>query len=194
MKIDTTTIDGFDSMSADEKLKAILELDLPDTNELEKIIAKQKETINKTSAEAAENRRKLAAKMTEDEAAAEASKKEFEDMKAELEQFKRLNSISTRKASYLALGYSSDLAEKKATAIADGDYDTVDKIEKQYREELEKQIKADITKNSPRPDGDIGNPDGKKGDDTAVEFAKNLAATKKAANEASKAIYDKYIK
>ena len=49
--IDTATIEGFEGMTAEEKVSALLKLDIPDAVDLSKFVSK--ETFDKKASEAA---------------------------------------------------------------------------------------------------------------------------------------------
>lgn len=106
-------------MTAEEKL-ALIEGYEPDFTGYIK-----KETFDKTASELAETKKKLKAKLTEDEqkeidrAAAE------EAIKNELETLRKDKTVSETKAKYLGLGYDEKLATETAKALADGDMDKV---------------------------------------------------------------------
>ena len=62
---DTTQIEGFDGMTAEQKLEAVLKFDLPDAPDMSKFVSK--ETFDKKASEAANLSKQLRDKMTEDE-------------------------------------------------------------------------------------------------------------------------------
>ena len=70
MKIDTSRIDGYQNMTVEEKLAALegfeLEAPPPDDKEIQRL----KDALSKSNSEAADYKRQLRAKMTDDEAKA----------------------------------------------------------------------------------------------------------------------------
>lgn len=138
-KIDTAKIENYANMTAEEKLAALeafeYEADNPDAERL-------KAAVSKANSEAAELKRQLKARMTEDEqkeaerAAAEAA------IKAELESLRKDKTITEHKAQYLALGYDETLAGETAKAFADGDLAKVFANQKLFVENLKKAERA----------------------------------------------------
>lgn len=123
-----------------------------------------KAAYDKVASELAAAKKQLRAKMTQDEQdeadrlAREAAKDE------ELETLRREKTISTYKASYLAQGYDEQLAEATATAMAEGDMDTVFANMKKHADAMEKNLRAKILKENPTPPA---------GDDPDGEAKKN---------------------
>lgn len=81
--IDTSTIEGFDSMTADEKVTALLGLQIPETVDMSGFV--KKDIFDSKATEAASLTRQLRTKTTEAETAAAA----LATAQAELEQIKR---------------------------------------------------------------------------------------------------------
>ena len=185
MNIDTSTIENFDSLSAEEKVDALLKLDLPD-NSAE--LARMKSALDKATSEAADYKKQLKGKLTEDEAAAAEREAKWAEMEAKLKELETEKTISTYKASYLAMpGFDEKLAEDTAKALAEGDMKTVFANQQKANAAYEKKLRAEMVKQDPKPDG-AGGDDQKK--DTAVEFARNLGKQRadalKSANEGLK--------
>ena len=101
--IDTSTIEGFHDMTAEQKVEALLKAEIPEAVDLSQYVAKK--TFDEKASEAAELSKKLKGKMSEDEAAkaqAEADRKELEGKYQEL--LKR-STVAAHTARFLALGY-----------------------------------------------------------------------------------------
>lgn len=153
MKIDTSTIQGFDGMNAEQKLAALLGMDIPEPDMSGFV---RKDVFDAKASEAANLSKQLKAKMTDEEvakAAEAAARQELEDKYNEL--LKR-TTISDYKAKYLAMGYDEKLAADTAQAMADGNIEKVFSNAEKFKAELEKKIKADILKDTPRPGTDNG--------------------------------------
>lgn len=185
MNIDTSTIENFDSLSAEEKVDALLKLDLPDSSAE---LARMKSALDKATSEAADYKKQLKGKLTEDEAAAAERDAKWAEMEAKLKELETEKTISTYKASYLAMpGFDEKLAEDTAKALADGDMKTVFANQQKANAAYEKKLRAEMVKQDPKPDGAGG--DDKK-EDSAVEFARNLGKQRadalKSANEGLK--------
>ena len=185
MNIDTSIIENFDTMSAEEKVDALLKLDLPDSSAE---LARMKSALDKATSEAADYKKQLKGKLTEAEAAAAERDAKWAEMEAKLKELETEKTISTYKASYLAMpGFDEKLAEDTAKALADGDMKTVFANQQKANAAYEKKLRAEMVKQDPKPDG-AGGDDQKK--DTAVEFARSLGKQRadalKSANEGLK--------
>lgn len=143
-KIDTSKIEGFDAMSAEDKITALLgyEVEVPAPVTTDPDTEKLRAALSKANSEAAEYKRALREKQTEAERAeaerAEAARTREEKL-AELE--KRI-AISDMEKKYLAAGYPADLAAASAKAFADSDTDEVFRIQMDYIEATKKSIEA----------------------------------------------------
>ena len=151
-KIDVTKIEGFEQMSAEEKIKALLdaEVDTPKTENNDEV-ARLKDALNKASSDTANYKKLLREKQTEQEKAeAERAEKEAEK-DALLKSLMREKEVSTNTAEFLSIGFDTDLAKKTAEAFADGDKTTVFANIKSFIENHDKGLKADILKQTPKP-------------------------------------------
>lgn len=148
MKIDVTKIEGYESMSAEDKLKALEEYEFDENPKDEN---KWKELVNKATAEASKYKKELREKQTEAERI-EAERKEIEAKKdAELEELRREKLVAEHKANFLKVGYSEELAGESATAIANGDFQTIFTNLTTFLTEKEKAIKEELVKSTPKP-------------------------------------------
>lgn len=182
--ISTESIEGFDSMTAEQKVDALLKLDLPDNSEE---LARMKSALDKATSEAADYKKQLKGKLTEDEAAAAEREAKWAEMEAKLQKLEREKIESTYKASYLAMpGFDEKLAEEAAKAMADGDMQKVFAAQQKANAAYEKSLRAELMKSNPKPEG-AGEGET---EDPSVEFAKKLgrqrAESMKTANEGLK--------
>ena len=141
MKI-TEKITGYAEMSAEEKLKALeeLEFDEPkhDSGETDKL----KAALSKANSEAAEWKRQFREKQTEQERA-EAERAEREKaVEEELRGLRRDKTVSGFVAQCLALGYDKDLALRAAEAMADNDAATIFACQQDFLESKKKEYEA----------------------------------------------------
>jgi len=153
MKIDVSSITGFEGMSDAEKVKALMELDVPEKIDLSHYVLK--EHADKYASEAAEWKKKFNSKLTDEEARRaeeEAAKQELENKYNEL--LKR-TTISDDKAKYLAMGYDEKLATETAQALAEGNVEKVFSNGEKFKSEMEKKIRIEILKDTPRPETNI---------------------------------------
>ncbi len=153
MKIDVSKIEGYESMSAEEKLKALEGFDLPDPDYTGYI---RKELFDKTASELAAKKRELREKLSEEEATKLKEQEDREKLQADYDRLLHKVSVSENKAKLLSLGYEDKLADDTAEAMANGDLDTVMANQKKHLESFEKKVRAEALKDTPKPtpDGD----------------------------------------
>lgn len=172
MAINWTEIEGYDeTMSAEDKL-VLLETQkpkepvaepptsppaTPPATPAEPMVEKQgtktvpKTQLDKALSEVAAVKKQLRAKMSEDEQK-EAERLESEEAtKQELATLRREKTLSGHKAAFLGLGYDDALAESTATALADGDMDSVFASMKKQTVNMEKTLRSQILKETPVP-------------------------------------------
>lgn len=185
-KIDISKIEGYAEMSVEDKLKILESFEYEDNaSELERL----KNANSKANSEAAEWKRKHNALLDEDEKKKQADSEALEQMKKELDELRKEKKVSDYKSKYLAQGYDEKLAAETAAALADGDMDKVFANGEKFKSEMEKKIKADILKGTPKPD--MNNGDGKfitKEQFEKMEYSDRL----KLYNE-NKALYDEMM-
>ena len=143
MRIDTAKIENYETMSAEDKLKALeeYEFETPAPKENDEV-TKLKAALSKANSDAAEWKRQFREKQTESERA-EAERKEREAaVEDELRTLRRDKSVSGYVAQYLALGYTQELALKAAEATADNDAATIMSCQQEYIEAKTKELEA----------------------------------------------------
>ncbi len=140
-----------------------------------------KAALSKANSEAADYKKQLRTKQTDDEAAAAAQKEEHDNLVQENADLKRSIALSERKAKLLAMGYDESLATETATAMVDGDMDKVLANQNKYLEVQRKAIQADMMKKTPRPAA---------GSETGgVDYAKKIAEAQASGNMSAAAYY-----
>lgn len=142
MKIDVSKIVGYGEMSAEDKLKALeeYEFDVPKDNSEE--VKNLKESLSKANSQAAEYKRQWREKQSEAERA-EAERAEREKaVEEELKSLRRDKSVSGYVAQCLALGYSAELAQKAAEAMADGNTSEIFACQQAFLEAKQKELEA----------------------------------------------------
>lgn len=154
-KIDTSKIENYDSMTAEEKLAALENFEVEDNADviesLKKDVEKYKNSNSKANSEAAEYKKQLREKMTEDEIKqkeAEEARKALED---EYNELKKKVSISENTSKFQEIGYDKADAEICAQAIVSGDLETFFATQKKHISSLKESIKSDLLKTTPTP-------------------------------------------
>ncbi len=152
-KIDVSKIEGYNTMSAEDKLKALEAYDVPDPDYSGYV---SKDQFDKTASELAAKKKELRDKLTDDEAAKQKEQEERESMQKELDALRRESVVSKNKVRLVALGYEEALADETAEAMADGNLEKVFANQKKNLDSFEKRIRAEALKNTPKPtpDGD----------------------------------------
>lgn len=156
----SSKIEGYEAMSAEEKLKALEALEVDESSE-----AKLKKLLNDANSEASEYKKKLKAKeeelnskLTEDE------KKEKERAEKEAEREAMLNkllkekTVAEHKANFLKVGYDEETATKSANAIADGDFATLFDNLSTFISNRDKEMKVKLMDSTPKPSAGGGAP------------------------------------
>ena len=142
-----------------------------------------KAALSKANSEAADYKKQLRTKQTDDEAAAAAQKEEHDRLVQENADLKRSMALSERKAKLLAMGYDESLADETAVAMVDGDMDKVMANQSKYLEVQKKNIQADTMRKTPRPAaGDDGN-------GGSMDYAKKIAEAQASGDYTAAAYY-----
>lgn len=173
-----------DGMTAEE-IVAAMEKAPDSTAEVEKL----RNAVTKANGEAAEYKKQLKAKRTDDENAAQEQadklaemQKQIEALTADKENLVKEKTLASYREKFVAQGYDAELANKAASALADGDMDKVFKFQSEFMTAHDTAYKASLLKDMPTPPGADGNGSS---DSEGVAFAKSLAARKNAENKAS---------
>jgi hypothetical protein len=138
----TTRIEGYADMTAEEKLKALeeLEIEVPQDNSEE--VTKLKTALSNANSDAAKWKAALREKQTEAERA-EAERAEREKaIEDELRTLRRDKTVSGYLAQCLALGYDKDLALRAAEAMADNDAAAIMACQQDFLEAKQKELEA----------------------------------------------------
>lgn len=150
-KIDVSGIEGFDKMSAEEKVQVLMGIDVPDAPDMSGFVTK--ELFDRTASELASAKKSLKSKMTEDETAEEERKKAMESLQNEVDTLKKEKTVASYKAEFLGLGYDEKTAAETAKALADGDMSKVFTNQKAFLESQKKVIQAEALKKQPELSG-----------------------------------------
>lgn len=190
--ISTDAIENFDSMTAEQKVEALLKVEIPEAVDMTGYV--KKSILDTKLSELAKAKDELKAKLSEDEQkklAEEESKaadaQRFADLQAKYDALEKKSTIAEYKANYLAQGYDEALAKDTAEALANGNMAKVFENAEKFKIALEAKIKADLMDGTPKPGGGSGssvNP--------VVEQAKAIGKAKAEANKASADVLKHY--
>ena len=117
-KIDFSKIEGYESMTVEEKLAALEAMELPDSAEGE--VARLKAAVDKATSEAAGYKKQLRERMSEEEAAKAKAAEDMASVMAELENLRAEKAVSEYTAQFMGIGYDEALAKATAQAIQKG--------------------------------------------------------------------------
>lgn len=184
-KIDLTKIEGYESMTAEEKLAALEAMEIPEPD-LSGFV--RKDVADKYASEAANFKKQLRERMSEDEAKQVQAAEQMAAITAELEALRAEKTISEYTAQFMGIGYDEALAKSTAAALQKGDMTTMFKNHSKFVVDQAKAMKAELLKNTPTPPAGEGN----RGV-TKEDFSKmNLAEKAKFASENPEAYKEFY--
>ena len=179
-------IEGYDSMSAEDKLKELEALEIEDDS------SKLKKLLNDANAEASKYKKELKAKQEElNSKLTEQERAEKERQAKEAEREEMLNkllkekNVAEQKANFLKQGYSEELATTSANALIDGDFKTVFDNLGTFISDRDKQAQVKALDDAKRPTG--GDPAPKV---TKEQFNKMSYAERSELFEKDKELYD----
>lgn len=141
-KIDIGQIAGYAEMTAEQKVEALEQYELQVPENTGDDNQRLRNALNKANSEAAEWKRQYRETLSEQERREAERKEQQAAIESELTALRRDKTIGNYKAEYLAMGYSPELASRKAAAVADGNMTDAFDIEKQFMAEQKKAYEA----------------------------------------------------
>lgn len=152
-KIDVTKIDGYESMTAEEKLAALEGYDIPEPDYTGYV---KKDVLDKTLKEKGDLSKQLKAKLS----AEEQKEAEEKQKKAEYDEYVKTleNKIAMTDATsrFLKLGMDSEMAKQSAQAEIDGNKDIVFANIQKTNEALIKNAQSEWLKSRPEIQSGVG--------------------------------------
>lgn len=147
-KIDVTKIEGYDKMTPEEQIAALLGFEYDDgASEIERY----KNAATKANSEAAEWKKKHNALLSDDEKNKQASEEKMAQMQEELDKLRRKELVGGFVAQLVSQGYEAKLAQETAEAMADGDMAKVIANQTKFLATHDNALKAEILKGTPTP-------------------------------------------
>jgi hypothetical protein len=143
-----------DGMTLEEINTALADIEMPTDNSAE--IDRLKAALSKSNSEAADYKKQLRDKMSAEEVKAKEDAEKYEEVVKERDALLREKNILGHKTKYLSLGYDEALANETAEAMVNGEIDKVFANQKKHLEAVEKKIRADVLKDTPKPEGGKG--------------------------------------
>ena len=145
-----------EGMTLEDVVEALKGIDLPIDNSAE--IDRLKNALTKSNSEAADYKKQLREKMSADEKKAKDDADMMSELQSKYDDLLRKTTISENKVRLLSLGYDDALANDVAEAMVNGDTDKVFDAQKKHLNSLEKRIREEVLKNTPKPDGGNSSP------------------------------------
>ena len=143
-----------DGMTLEEIESALESIELPTDSSVE--VEKLRNALSKSKSEADDYKRQLKEKMTADEIKAREDAEKQEKLQRDYDELVKKVAISDNRAKLLALGYDDALASETAEAMANGELDKVFANQKKHLDAVEKKVRSEILKGTPKPDGGSG--------------------------------------
>lgn len=174
-------IEGYDTMSAEEKLQALETLEVEEPKDDSKL----KEALNKATAEASQYKKQLKEKMSEQERLEAERKEEAEKKDKLLNDLLKEKTVAEQKANFLKVGYDEELATSSANALADGDFKTIFDNLGTFISNRDKQAQVKALDSTPRPTSGSVTPEV-----TKEQFNKMSLTERTKLFETNKELYD----
>ena len=147
-------------------------------SELEKL----RKRLSEVNSESAGYKKQLRELQGKERADAEEQKELMENLRKENADLKRSISLAERKASLIGQGYDEELALSTATAMVDGDIDTLLANMASHTEAMKKDITSGMLRNTPRP------PAGSE-QASAIDYSAKIAEAQASGNITAAAYY-----
>lgn len=151
MRIDVAQITDYDSLSLEEKVAALENFEYDDHSEAVETLAKYKDATDKATHEAAELKKQVKALQDQQKTGNNKADTTIAELQRQVADLTRQNTIASYTAQFTALGYDAELAQATAVATADGDVATVFENQRKFLEQHDKDTKAAILKQTPKP-------------------------------------------
>ena len=148
--IDTSTIEGYENMTPEQKVEALEKYTIADPDYTGYV---KKDVFDKTASELAQTKKDLKARMTEEEIKAKEAEAELLKYKTEAETLRKEKNIASNKAQLISIGYDEALAQATAEAMENGDIATVIKNQASVLENAKKIAKGEAMASTTPPAG-----------------------------------------
>ena len=112
---------------------------------------RMKKAVDKATADASDWKKKFLATQSESEKLSMEKAERDAALKEELEALRKESKVNKFAKSFMACGYSEEMATKAAEAQYSGDTDELFRLQKLHSDNMAKQIRAEIMKTMPVP-------------------------------------------
>jgi hypothetical protein len=155
MKLKDLLKDAYkEGITVEEIEAALADVEVPadQSAELERL----KNANTKLSSENAEWKRKHREALSEEERKAQETADRMKQLEEQNAALLRESGVAKHKAKFLGMGYEEALANDAAVAMVDGDMEKLFTYQQKHQDALEKKIRADVLKGTPKPVPDKG--------------------------------------
>ena len=180
--ISPESIAGFADMTPEQKVEAVLSVDIPEAVDLSGYV--KKSVFDAKAAEASDLSKKLKGKMSEgeqrkaaEEEAKAAEAQKFADLENKYNALVKTSTLKEHTISLTGLGFDDKLAAETATAIVDGDAEKLFKNMRTFLDGFRKTVEKELMDRTPGIKGNGGKASEEA--DKAVEIAMGLVGSKK---------------
>lgn len=154
-KIDTQSIDGYENMSAEEKLAALESYEYDDNSSK---LEQTKAAFDRAAKEAADWKKKHNQLLSDDERKRQENDEAFQKMQQRLEELEHEKKVNDGKTRGLAIGMDEKTAETISVSFVEGDvvklFDAFGKFLKEHDHDFE----VSLMQKTPRTPGSDGKP------------------------------------
>lgn len=133
-----------EDMTVAEVAESLAEIDMVERSAFDGYVPK--DTANKLSSEAAEAKRKLRERMTEEEARAAKEAEERTALEVEVGKLRRTATVAEFSKRFVTLGFDEEAANGAAEAFADGNHESVFAAFGKRLSTMEKTLRAELLK------------------------------------------------
>lgn len=158
MRINTSEIEGYETMTAEEKVAALEGLEVKDTDtetHYKDLISKANSEAKKYKDAMRQAEDKLKGYMTDDERQKQEQEEKYKAIAEENASLKRDMTISQKTAFYQSIGFDEELAKQTAEAFVDGDFETVEANQKKahdaFEANLRQSVREETVRSTPHP-------------------------------------------
>lgn len=190
MKVDTSLIEGFEAMTMEQKLEALLKLDMDPT----KLGFKTQADFDKVMTENAEKKKRIKELETQgrgNDDEKTALTKRLEELEESNKTLLRNAQIASTTSQFIGMGYDEALAKEAAEASADGDMAKLFAAQQKFIKAHDEKLKAEALKGMRPPVG--GGKGGSDETDEGVKMAQTLAKARSESLKTSNDILDQYL-
>lgn len=140
-----------EGMTNDEIVEALADVSLPQDNSDE--LKRYKDAVSKANSEAADYKRKLKEKMSEEEKKSTEEAERFARLEAENKELNKRILVSDYTSKFIASGMDEATAKKSAEAAFSGDFDTVIANFNAQIASVKETVKAELLNSTPSLQG-----------------------------------------